>query len=108
MREPYIQNISTRSVDDLFNMGMIGISKRQVSRLCEEIDEHVKTFFDRPIKSDRPYVWPDVTYLKVRQAYGTVLVAVIIVVGVNGDGWCEVLGLSISAGGRNVLNGLPA
>ena len=50
IQEAYIQGISTRSVDDLVKaMGMSGISKSQVSRLCEEIDERVHTFLGRPI-----------------------------------------------------------
>lgn len=47
---------------------MSGISKSQVSRLCQEIDDRVKAFLDRPIEGDWPYVWIDATYLKVRQA----------------------------------------
>src|SRR3979409_1527209 len=51
VQEAYIQGISTRSVDDLVKaMGMSGISKSQVSRLCEEIDERVNAFLDRPIE----------------------------------------------------------
>ena len=65
IQEAYIQGISTRSVDDLVKaMGMSGISKSQVSRLCEEIDERVHTFLDRPIEGDWPYIWIDATYLK--------------------------------------------
>jgi transposase-like protein len=55
IQEAYIQGISTRSVDDLVKaMGMSGISKSQVSRLCEEIDVRVKAFLDRPIEGDWP------------------------------------------------------
>ena len=69
IQEAYIQGISTRSVDDLVKaMGMSGISKSQVSRLCEEIDERVQAFLDRPIEGDWPYLWIDATYVKVRQA----------------------------------------
>src|ERR1044071_7884519 len=75
--------------------GMSGISKSQVSRLCEEIDVRVKAFLDRPIEGDWPYVWVDATYLKVRQAGRIVSVAVTIAVGVNGDGRREVLGMDI-------------
>ena len=58
IQEDYIQGISTRSVDDLVKaMGMTGISKSQVSRLCEEIDERVKTFLERPLEGDWPYLW---------------------------------------------------
>ena len=98
VQEAYIQGISTRSVDDLVKaMGMSGISKSQVSRLCEEIDVRVKAFLDRPIEGDWPYVWIDATYLKVRQAGRIVSVAVTIAVGVNGDGRREVLGMAIGA-----------
>ena len=96
IQEAYIQGISTRSVDDLVKaMGMSGISKSQVSRLCEEIDERVKAFLDRPIEGDWPYLWVDATYVKVRQAGRIVSVAVIVAVGVNADGRREVLGMDI-------------
>ena len=68
IQEAYVQGISTRSVDDLVKaMGMSGISKSQVSRLCEEIDGKVKAFLERPIEGDWPYLWIDATYLKVRR-----------------------------------------
>jgi transposase-like protein len=96
IQEAYIQGISTRSVDELVKaMGMSGISKSQVSRLCEEIDVRVKAFLDRPIEGDWPYVWLDATYIKVRRAGRIVSVAVIIAVGVNSDGRREVLGMTI-------------
>jgi transposase-like protein len=96
IQEAYIQGISTRSVDDLVKaMGMSGISKSQVSRLCEEIDVKVKTFLDRPIEGDWPYLWIDATYLKVRRGGRIVSVAVIIAVGVNSDGRREVLGMEV-------------
>jgi putative transposase len=104
IQEAYIQGISTRSVDDLVKaMGMSGISKSQVSRLCQEIDERVKAFLDRPIEGDWPYVWIDATYLKVRQAGRVVSVAVTIAVGVNGDGRREVLGMAIGASEAEVF-----
>jgi transposase-like protein len=88
--------ISTRSVDDLVKaMGMSGISKSQVSRLCEEIDGKVKAFRNRPLEGDWPYLWIDATYLKVRCGGRIVSVAVIIAIGVNTDGRREVLGLEI-------------
>jgi putative transposase len=88
--------VSTRSVDELVKaMGMTGISKSQVSRLCGEIDERVGAFLNRPIESDWPYVWIDATYVKVRQAGRIVTVAVIIAVGVNPDGVREVLGVAV-------------
>lgn len=96
IQEAYIQGVSTRSVDDLVQaMGMSGISKSQVSRLCEEIDDRVKTFLGRPIEGDWPYLWLDATYVKVRQNGRIVSVAVTIAVAVNTDGRREVLGMDI-------------
>jgi transposase-like protein len=97
IQEAYIEGISTRSVDDLVKaLGMSGISKSQVSRLCEEIDGRVKAFLDRPLEGDWLYLWIDATYVKARRQDGRVVsVAIIIAVGVNTDGRREVLGLDI-------------
>jgi putative transposase len=76
---------------------MSGISKSQVSRLCEEIDDRVKTFLTRPIEGDWPYLWIDATYIKVRQNGRIVSVAVTIAVAVNTDGRREVLGMDIGS-----------
>ncbi len=95
IQEP-MSGISTRSVDDLVKaMGMSGISKSQVSRLCEEIDGKVKAFLERPIEGDWPYLWIDASYPKVRRGGRIVSVAAFITVGVNSDGRREVLGVEI-------------
>ncbi|WP_018261820.1 IS256 family transposase, partial [Methylobacterium sp. WSM2598] len=96
IQEAYIQGISTRSVDDLVQaMGGTGVSKSQVSRLCQEIDERVGAFLDRPIEGEWPYLWIDATSVKVRQDGRIVSVAVIVAVGVNSDGRREVLGMDV-------------
>jgi putative transposase len=96
IQEAYIQGVSTRSVDELVKaMGMSGISKSQVSRLCEDIDVRVKTFLTRPIEGMWPYLWIDATYVKVRESGRIVSVAVIIAVGANTDGRREVLGMAV-------------
>ena len=90
-----MKGISTRSVDDLIKaMGGSGISKSQVSRLVEEIDERVDAFLARPIEGEWPYLWIDATYLKVRDGGRIVPTAAIIAVGVNSDGRREVLGVA--------------
>lgn len=95
VQEAYVQGISTRSVDELVKaLGMTGISKSQVSRLCEEIDERVNTFLERPLEGDWPYLWIDATYVKVRQGGRIVSVATIIAVAVNTEGRREVLGMA--------------
>ena len=96
IQEAYVQGVSTRSVDDLVKaMGMSGISKSQVSRLCEEIDDKVAAFLDRPLEGEWPYLWIDATYVKVRSNGRIVSVAVIVAVGVNSDGRREILGMDI-------------
>jgi transposase-like protein len=78
IQEAYVQGVSTRLVDDLVKaMGGSGVSKSQASRLCEEIDDKVKAFLDRPLEGDWPYVWLDATYVKMRDAGRIVSAAVV-------------------------------
>jgi putative transposase len=87
IQEAYIQGVSTRSVDELVKaMGMSGISKSQVSRLCEEIDGKIDAFLGRPLEGDWPYLWLDAIYVKVRENGRVVSVAATVAVAVNGDG----------------------
>ena len=92
----WIQGVSTRKVDDLVQaMGMSGISKSQVSKLCEDIDERVNSFLDRKLEGDWPYLWLDATYLKVRENGRIVSVAAIIASAVNAEGRREIIGLEL-------------
>ena len=96
IQEAYVQGLSTRSVDDLVKaMGMTGVSKSQVSRLCAEIDDRVNAFLNRPLEGDWPYLWLDATYIKARRGGRIVSVAAIVAVGVNTDGRREVLGVAV-------------
>ena len=72
---------------------MTGISKSQVSRLCEKLDERVQAFLNRPIEGEWPYLWLDATYIKTRQAGRIVSVAATLAAAVNTDGVREILGL---------------
>jgi transposase-like protein len=96
IQEAWINGVSTRRVEELAQaMGMTGISKSQVSKLCKEIDERVGSFLDRPLEGEWPYLWLDATYLKQRQGGRIVSVAAIIAVAANTDGKREIIGLSI-------------
>jgi transposase-like protein len=96
IQEAWIAGVSTRKVDDLVQaMGLSGISKSQVSKLCKEIDERVGAFLKRPLDGDRPYLWLDATYLKVREGGRIVSVAAIIAMAVDTDGRREIVGLHI-------------
>jgi putative transposase len=96
IQEAWIGGVSTRRVDELVQaMGLNGISKSQVSKLCKDIDERVNAFLDRPIDGEWPYLWLDATYLKVRDGGRIIAVAAIIAVAVSTDGRREIVGLGI-------------
>jgi transposase-like protein len=60
VQEAYVQGVSPRAVGELVNaMGMSGLSKSQVSRLCAEIDDKIAAFLDRPLEGEWPYLWLD-------------------------------------------------
>jgi putative transposase len=98
VQEAYVHGVSTRKVDEVVKaLGMGGISKSRVSTLCQELDEEVERFRNRPLEGAYPYVWIDATYVKARQEDGRVAsMAVVIAVGVKGEtGEREVLGLDV-------------
>ena len=96
IQEAWIGGVSTRRVDDLVQaMGLNGISKSTVSKLCKDIDERVGEFLNRPLTGKWPYVWLDATYLKQRQGGRIVSVAAIIAVAANTDGRREIIGLGV-------------
>lgn len=96
VQEAYVKGISTRKVDDLVQaMGMTGISKGQVSRLCAEPDERVEAFLNRQIGGQWPYLWLDATYVKSRDRGTVDSQAVVVAVAVNAEGRRETLGMAV-------------
>src|SRR5215210_200818 len=96
IQEAWIGGVSTRRVDELAQaMGLSGINKSQVSKLCKDIDERVNAFLDRPLSGEWPYLWLDATYLKQREGGRIVSVAAIIAVAVDSEGRREIVGLHI-------------
>jgi putative transposase len=96
IQEAWIGGVSTRRVDDLVQaMGLSGISKSTVSKLCKDIDERVNAFLARPLEGEWPYLWLDATYLKVREGGRIVSVAAIIAVAVDAEGRREIVGLHL-------------
>jgi putative transposase len=97
VQEAWIHGVSTRKVENLVQaMGMTGISKSEVSRLCGELDEMVEAFRNRPLDGTRyPYVWLDATYENVRENGHVVSLALIIAIGVTESGRREILGLTV-------------
>lgn len=96
IQEAYVQGVSTRRVDALVQaLGMTGISKSQVSRLCQELDGVITSFRTRRLDGQYPYLWLDATFVKARQEGRVVSVAVVIAVGVRTSGEREVLGFDV-------------
>jgi putative transposase len=96
IQEAYLQGVSTRAVDDLVQaLGATGISKSEVSRLCQEIDGSVREFLERPLEGKFPYVWLDATYLKVREGGRIISKAVVVAVGLSLAGKREILGMQV-------------
>src|ERR671932_1585432 len=96
VQEAYVQGISTRRVDDLVQaLGMTGISRSQVSRMCAELDKEVESFRTRKLTGPYPYVWLDGTFVKVRDNGRVISQAIVIGIGVTSTGEREVLGLDV-------------
>ena len=98
VQEAYVQGVSTRRVDDLAQtLGLNGISKSQVSLLCQELDAEVERFRTRPLgEATYPYVWLDATYVKARTNGRVAGQAVVIAIGLNAaTGQREVLGVDV-------------
>jgi transposase-like protein len=112
--EAYVKGVSTRKVDDLVRaMGIDGVSKSEVSRICKALDAEVEAFRSRPIEGSHPYVWIDATYHHVREAGRVTSLATVVAVGVTTEGWRQVLGVDVGpseseAFWTSFLRSLPA
>lgn len=96
VQEAYVHGVSTRKVEELMQaLGLTGISKSEVSRICTELDEAVERFRNRPLEGRCPYLWLDATYVKVREDGRVISMALVIAVGVRESGEREVLGLDL-------------
>jgi putative transposase len=98
VQEAYVNGVSTRKVDRLVQqLGVAGMSKDQVSRLCQGLDEQVRVFRERPLEGRYPYVWLDAKVERVREPGGVRQKALVIAYGVHQSGRREVIGLDVGA-----------
>jgi transposase-like protein len=110
--EAYVHGVSTRKVDDLVKaLGARGMSKSEVSRLCQVLDEEVEAFRRRKLDREYPYLWLDALYIKVREGKHVVSKAVLIAYAVSEFGEREVVGVEVADGEmedawRSFLGGL--
>lgn len=102
--EAYVQGVSTRKVEALVqSLGIGGMSKSEVSRLCASLDAEVRAFRERPLDADYPYVWLDARYEHVREGGRVISMAVIGAYGLRADGVREVLGITVGVSEDQVL-----
>ena len=96
VQEAYVHGVSTRKVDELLRaLGLEGISKSEVSRICSELDPLIEAFRTRPLTGEHPYVWLDATYHKVRVDGRVVSQATVVAIGVTTEGERQVLGVDV-------------
>jgi putative transposase len=96
--EAYLRGMSTRKVEGLVQtLGIASLSKSEVSRLCESLDEQVTAFRQRRLDAEYPYLWGDARYERVREDGRVVSMAVISAHGVRADGVREVLGIDVAS-----------
>jgi putative transposase len=96
VQEAYVNGISTRKVDRLVEqLGLQGMTKDTVSRLCRGLDEQVAVFCARPLEGAYPYLWLDAKVERVREAGGVRHKALVIAYGVHQTGRREVVGIDV-------------
>ena len=96
VQEAYVHGVSTRAVDHLAEaLGLKGISKDQVSRICKELDGQVAAFRTRQLDAEYPYLMLDATFEKVRENGRVISMAVLIATGVKATGEREVVGVDV-------------
>jgi putative transposase len=100
VQEAYVLGVSTRRVEDLVEaLGVDGLSKSQVSRICAALDTEVEAFRNRSLADMAyPYLWLDATYVKVREGGRVVNMAALVAIGVSMRGERRILGLDLAPG----------
>ena len=96
VQEAYVHGVSTRKVDDLVKaLGLDGISKSEVSRICRELDPIVAAFRTRTLTGEHRYLWVDATYHKVRVDGRVISQATVVAIGITSEGDRQVLGIDV-------------
>jgi putative transposase len=111
VQEAYVAGVSTRKVDQVVESLGLRISKSEVSRICQGLDEQVEAFRSRPLEGRYPYRWLDAKVEKVRDGGRVVRKALVLAYAVHESGYREVIGLDVGeaeteAFWRSFLRGL--
>src|SRR5436190_3195036 len=95
VQQAYVAGVSTRKVDQLVESLGLRISKSEVSRICQGLDEQVEAFRNRPLEGRYPYLWLDAKVEKVRDGGRGVPKALVLAYAVHETGYREVIGLDV-------------
>jgi putative transposase len=95
VQEAYVAGVSTRKVDQVVESLGLRISKSEVSRICQGLDEQVDAFRGRPLEGAYPYLWLDAKVEKVRDGGRVVRKCLVLAYGVHESGYREVIGLDV-------------
>jgi putative transposase len=97
MMEMVINGVSTRKVETI-TQELCGktFSKSTVSALCKKLDPIVHAFRTRPLESHYPFLIVDALYLKVREDHRVQSRGLLIAVGVNEEGYREIIGFQVA------------
>ena len=111
IQEAYVAGVSTRKVDQVVESLGLRVSRSEVSRICQGLDEQVEAFRERPLEGGYPYLFLDAKVEKVRDGGRVVRKCLVIAHGVHESGRREVIGLDVGeseteAFWREFLHGL--
>lgn len=95
VQEAYVAGVSTRKVDQVVESLGLRISKSEVSRICQGLDEQVDAFRNRPLGGRYPYLWLDAKVEKVRDSGRVVRKCLVLAYGVHESGYREVIALDV-------------
>ena len=95
VQEAYVAGVSTRKVDQVVESLGLRISKSEVSRICQGLDEQVDAFRNRPLQGRYPYLWLDAKVEKVRDSGRVLRKALVLAYAVHESGYREVIGLDV-------------
>jgi len=95
VQEAYVAGVSTRKVDQVVESLGLRISKSEVSRICQGLDEQVDAFRNRPLEGAYPYLWLDAKVEKVRDSGRVVRKCLVLAYAVHESGYREVIGLDV-------------
>jgi transposase-like protein len=95
VQEAYVAGVSTRKVDQVVESLGLRVSKSEVSRICQGLDEQAEAFRQRPLEGRYPYLWLDAKIEKVRDGGRVVRKALVLAYAVHESGYREVIGLDV-------------